>query len=260
MPLSQLYVGPQLIPVEEAGNDAAISDPTIDGLLAYFGFWIKAALDTKLAEMGGPTAAGPVADACPVAHRFPWNHQGSFAQKHDVGGGDMQVPLPGLWMWSGESESDPDSSTILYDAHKRNVTLQWIFPEVQVPNGFRARAGLTAAVERALRAAVSQGYHRDYENGQPIGPLLSIVRIRIERVSHEAATPVPRKTVRGGNSQDATVVRFFPSVTATLSVSERVSEWQPDPITDSLGDINVTIAEQDLDVLERVLIDPEDLA
>lgn len=258
MPSEQIIVGSQRLPIDPNGVNSSLVDPTVDGLLSYFGFWIKATLDSKLAEMGGPTASDPVTDACPVTHRFPWNHQGSFAQRHDVGAGEMAVPLPGLWCWSDSSEYDRESSTILNDAYRRDVTLQWIFPEVQVPSGFRARAGLLSHVERALRAAVSEGRHVGYQSGQNICGLLGLTAIRLGKLETGAMLPVPRKA-KTIASTESTIVRFYPAVTAKLSVVERVGQWLPDVISDTLGDINVTISEQQLDVLERVLIDPEDL-
>lgn len=259
MPTNTRYVGSQLIPVAEGGADSALLDPTLTGLLAFVGHCIKHALDAKLAEMGGPTPAGPITDACPAGHRFPWNHNGTFMREHDVGGGVMGIPLPGLWMWGGSSEPDNESSTIMYPAYRRTIALHYIFPQLSIPLGFNARSGLMPAVERCLRAAFDECCHPTYQNGYSVDLALGLTRVQLLGIQCGEISGVPRGSRARGGSNEGHEQKFYPAVQAVLAVSERVGQLEPDPVADAVGDIEVELQHEELPVLDRILIDPEDV-
>jgi hypothetical protein len=258
MPTANRYVGSALLPVEEGGTDSPLLDPTLTGLLAFTGHCIKAALDAKLAEMGGP-GSSPITDACPVGHRFPWNHSGSFMREHDVGGGVLAVPLPGLWMWGGSSEFDAETSTLVHDAYRRTISLHYIFPQLSIPLGYMARSGLMPAVERTLRAAFSECYHPTYDGGQSVDLSLGLLRVQLLGIQCGEMAPVPRGSRARGAGSEGHEQKFFPAVQATLAVTERVGQWEADPVGDAIGDIAVELDHDTLPTLDRVLIDPEDL-
>jgi len=258
MPTSSRYVGSQLLPLEEAGGDSALLDPTLTGLLAFAGHCIKHNLDAKLVEMVGP-GREPITDACPVGHRFPWDHRGSFMREHDVGGGALAVPLPGLWMWGGSSEYDQECSTLMHDAFKRTISIHYIFPQLSIPLGYRARSGLLSAVERTLRSAFSDLYHPTYNNGQMVDTELGLIRVQMLGVQCGEIAPVPRGSRARGAGTDGHEQKFYPAVQATLMVTERIGQWIEDPIADAVGDIAVELDHDTLPTLDRVLIDPEDL-
>lgn len=249
MPSETLYVGGQLLPLESAGANSPIHDPTIVGLLDYFGFWLRTSLSAKLSEMGGPTDSTAIADACPAAHLFPWNHGGAFMRQHQTGVGVTAAPLPGLWMWSESEEWSKEYSTIMFDAVERTVRLHWIFPQVQIPNGFDARSGLAAAAGRAIIAACSNGRHPSYGYGADAPGTSVLLSLGIQHMGFVRGqagmmAPVPGAGANGqGRSQsEGTTQRFFPAYDATIQVVERVKVWEPDTIADAMHDNSVVIS------------------
>lgn len=268
-------VGGELIPAEVAGANIAHRDPTLVGLLAYFGFWIKHALDTRLAELQGPETSDELTDACPEANRFPWNHNGTFMRPHKLAeDGTMGVPLPGLWAWCvSEVESD-DGASLLYDGTtQREIKLHYVFPEVQIPDGYNARSGLLATVGRALALAVRQGRHVEFSYGdEPVNTAitetLNLLGMRFVRGEPQMLATRPTGSTAGGQGRAANegaAQRFFPAYELTLSVFERVGLRNPVVPDDVMGDSTLTIASGDdvvdtVDVLERVLLGPEETA
>src|SRR5687768_12807793 len=112
MPTEQTYFGPHLLPLETAGQDSPIHDLTVVGIADFAGFLIKDALDAKLAEMRGPKDSAAITDACPVANRFYWAHNGTFMRVHPQTGSSI-APLPGLWVSRVSSQASAETETLL---------------------------------------------------------------------------------------------------------------------------------------------------
>lgn len=277
MPSSSLYVGPQLLPAETAGANSALRDPTIDGLLEFFAHWIRETCSDKIVEMQGPVSSAAVEDACPVTHLFPWNHNGTFMRKHACSDDPAtpREPLPGLWIWEESVERSRTHDTLWYKAHERTLRLNWIFPMVQIPGGYAARSGLTAAVGRAILAACDHQRHPTFElNGSApgakvisaIGP--NILGFYFERGAHGSMAPSPGSSVanNGGRAaSEGAVQRFYPAFDATIKVVERVGEFESEYPDDVNQDGSLVISVGDnvadtVDVLERILIAPDDTA
>lgn len=274
MPTTSAYVGPLLLPIESAGANSPILDPTIAGLLAYFRHWIRESLNAKLAEIQGPDDSTTVEDACPLGNTFPWNHNSSFMRKHVCADDPStpRVPLPGMWMWSEGEESTKEGATLWYEARVRNMKLHWIFPEVQIPNGFMARSGLAGAVGAAIHKACETWRHPTFTPagaaaGASILTTLNLLGIEFQRGAEGRMSQAPSNLVggnKGTSGGEGAVQRFFPTYEASIRVWERVGLWESDPVADALGDSALAINHGDSvadtdEVLQRILIAPDDL-
>ena len=123
----------------------------------------------------------------------------------------------------------------------------------------RGRSGLMPMVERVLRCAFSDLYHPTYDNGQMVDTALGLVRVQLLGVQSGEMAPVPRGSRARGAGAEGHEQKFYPAVQATLAVTERIGQWVEDPVGDAIGDIAVELDHDTLPVLDRVLIDPEDL-
>jgi hypothetical protein len=264
LPTSSVTIGSQTLPLEAGGVDSPISDPRAVGFLSYFGFWIKQALDTKLAEMGGPTASGAYTDACPVPYRFAWNHCGNFMRPHPADG-TMQVPLPGLWIWCERTVPSQRYSTLLYRAYEHTYRLNYIFPPLAIPDGYNARSGLTATIGNALMVACDKGRHPLYGYGADADGTPLVVSLDLMAFDYVGGvpgmfepTPTTGKNGKGRGGAVGAEIQFYPAYDMTFTVVDRVGDWVSDPVADAMPDVLVSIEESELEILERVLVAPED--
>jgi hypothetical protein len=265
MPTDNTSVGPLSIPVDAGNANEAFQDRTILGLLDYLGHWLRAGLNDKLGQMQGPETSAIVSDVCPVENLFPFNHEGTFVRRNETNA----PPLPGMWAWEDSQESSADGATILYDVVRREVRVQYIFPQVMVPKGVNARSGLIPAVSRIMAKAVERGRRSDYgfdgdADGTPIRESCSWLGFAYRGGRAEAAAMLPS----GGQSQAATRAagaekRFFPSFVGTFWIWERIGLQEPAE-ADASGPSDFTIAIKDesddesLDLMERIVPQPED--
>lgn len=268
MPTETALVGAQLMPVPTGGTNSAISDPTIDGLLAFLGFLISDALTPKLAEMGGPISSTPIADACPAANRFPWDHGGSFPLPI---AGQTLASLPGLWCW--EIKSNVVEQTLYYDVAQRDIALQYIFPILTRPNGIRARHGIWSVVEKCFQRAVSFGNHPNFAYGNdpngvpyPLGTML-YTSLGLTEWTMVSGTPgfleqVPAASkARGSSAADGAKQSAYPAYQVVYRVSE-IIQWPQATQADLTGDSTLTIAlgddpTQPLDIMQRIITGPD---
>lgn len=266
MPTASQYVGGQLLPIPTAGTDSHLLDPTASALLAYFGHWIKVSLDPKLSEMRGPVSSSAITDACPTGHRFPWDHGGSFMRKHMVSG-VATVPLPGLWVWHVDDVPGDknDGASLFHDTTVRLYHLNWIFPEVEIPDGYLARSGLASAVGRIIVAACDKQRHPTFGYGgdalgTPIASSLGALGVRFLRGKAHKMSSRPSAASVSGIGAEGVATKFFPMYEAHIGVVERVSDWESSS-DDANSDWLLTIehgdsVEDTVPVLERVLEAP----
>lgn len=258
MPTSSVLVGNQSLPLESEGVDNVIVDATQQGILDYLAHWIRVSVSPRLASMRGPVSALEVADACPVGHAFAWNHENTFMRPHPVSGA-MSVALPGLWGWATSCEPSERYTTLVYQAHDHTFRVDWIFHELQIPDGYAPRSGLLSAVENAIRAACQMGYHPTYQPTPDDPPGRSIINAHALMGLRFVSGQAVRLQVVPRGDGDGHTKRFYPCYQATLSYSDRVDLWTPDPTGDAYGDSMLTLSPEGLDCLVRVLPAPINL-
>lgn len=264
--------GGRLFPVEGSGTNSAHRDPVIDGLLDYFGHWLKFGLDAKLAEQQGPTTSAAVEDACPVENRFPWDHNGTFMRPHNTGEAAPVVALPGLWIWEESTERTKDGATLWGDdVLLRNLRLHWVFPQVQIPGGFAARSGLLTDAMRLVAKACFEKSHPTFTpSGATIGAgiinALGILGLELVSATPGRLSVLPSGGTAGNLGRpgnEGVVQRFYPALNVALRTWERVGEWLADAPADKMQDGSILIRAGDntadtADLLERVVIAPDD--
>lgn len=268
MPTNTTGVGPLVLPIPTTGANSTLDDTTLVGLLDYLGFWIRLALNAKLAEQGGPTTAGAITNACPAEHLFPWDHQGTFVRALPGGGA---VPLPGMWAWDESSEPTTEYATLLYEVVKRTITVQYIFPELSAPKGVVGRNGVLAAVMRAFAKAAEWGRHPTYGfDGDAVNtPIQTSCGWRSWRF--KSARQVPVAMLPGTNSVSQSSQRaagaekrFFPSLLASFEVWERIELQDASEADDMVpGGLEIQVLDKDisddaLTLMERTLPTSDD--
>jgi len=162
MPNPASTVADLALPVPAGLADAAFPDPTTTGLLDYFGFWIKWALDAKLATM----TKRPVADACPTGNRYAFNPASVIAAHN----------LPALFLWQ-EGRSEFVEWTTTRDARQRNFTLLYVYDRIVSIDEVRTYSGLITSVDAALARSVSRMGHPSYQNGLGIAQVLDLIKL-----------------------------------------------------------------------------------
>lgn len=245
-------VGALRVPMEPGANLSPLVDPVVDGLLDFLGFALRDALNAKLAQLS-PTSA----DACPTAARYPYDPRGYWTRN----------PKPALYLWWGGRSSVGSYSTV-YDTRERELQLFYVWEETVGPSGSNARAGLMAAADAALMRASSLRMHPAYGyRGAPLGTPLAVALADLGLLgwTYQGGTvgimsPVPGD-VRNSPSEGA-VVRYFPALQATLTVSEKITGYEDTAaglsapssvVLGTYGDPPEPDAEP-LDVLEAVLL------
>jgi hypothetical protein len=275
LPTDTSYVGPHLLPIPTAGNNSPIVDPIAAGLLDFFGYITKAAADSKLAEMGGPSSSAAITDALPAANRFGWNHNGSFMRPHPSSSTTV-APLPGAWCWCASTVPNRELSTLVRDALEHEYHIQYIYPQVQIPDGYEARSGLMRAIaDQAARyfgprrtRHPSYGYGADAD-GTPLFRSLNLLLIEFVRATPgQMLAQTPTNSAQGSmgrSGSEGHVQRFFPAVEIVLKVVAPVDNRQPIEPDDILNDTTVDISVGDntasdaVPFVDAVLIAPRDL-
>lgn len=236
MPSPDTLVGGIPIPVPAGATDQPIVDVTVDGLLGYLGFWVKFALDGKLATMTAP----PVPDACPVANRRRQNPSSLVAR--------FNKPALFAW-WNGKSVTKP--WTTLKDVRQRDIQVLYVFDRIVDADALERYAGLIGAVDAAWNRAISRRAHPSYAPpgcrlGTPIAVALNLNDLSYlggqEGFLAEQATSSARQAavqtgpVRLGKGSANGITSGYPSLLGTFRVLEEVGvDTTLD--TDAQGDV-----------------------
>lgn len=204
-------VADQPIEVEAGASLTAINDKVLLGLMDYFAFWIKRALDAKL-RVQTPTSP----DACPVGNRFPWDPSTYFVQNK----------FPALYCWSGPSKSQ--QFTIYKWARIREINLMLVFDEIVGPSGITVRHGLIPAAEAAVMTANYRGNHPEYsydgdDLGTPIWQTLDLLAFKFISSEEGHMSPVPEIDARSNQGSGFTV-RYYPALICKFEVTEELEE------------------------------------
>ncbi len=227
MPTDTSAVGGLTLPIPAGGQDSALTDPVLVGLLDYLAHYLRASLNTKLAEMRGPTSAAAVSDVAPASRLYPWDHDGTWSRV--IGTADTKLPdrlpQPAMWGWSGPETPDTTHSTIANEAVKRTLSIEWIFPELQVPDGTNNRAGLQHAVAATLWKAEERNRHETWAANAQVHETLGIMGWRIlDCVPGRLQTRPQQIQQRQSQGGTGDVKRYHPCVRARIEVVERIGD------------------------------------
>ncbi len=222
MPTSASSVAALDLPLAPGALNSAVLDTSVDGLLAYFAFWLQYDLNTKLANLMGTSA-----DACPAANRFPWNPMEpskTFVRGRQDGN---TSPFPALYLWLDKAKAKP--YTTIYDLRDRKGGILWVFDELTLPGGLVDRYGLRAAVEATIWRAASLARHPGF--GLPGGPLgqpidvalkLSAMGFWVDNAQQGFMSPIT-ENVQGS---DQPVVHAYPTMLCELNCQEQIEVEQ----------------------------------
>jgi len=243
------------VPAAAAAGDK-LEDPFIEALLDFAAFYIKDALDTRLAQI---LPAGSITDACPVANRFSWDPL-------EPRGVDKKMPLPALFIWwNGDSRRVP--YTQLYNYRVRMLDILYVYEERPTRASLKERRGWSNVVDAALHKMSQREAHQNYTPpggapGMPVyqalGPLTESQwwynggrpgRFGID----EGPLAERRAAKRSG--------RDWPAVKGTFEVWEKVSgrtlEDPADVLHDGLFAIRGANEGEPVDIMQRVLPAPD---
>lgn len=243
--------GAQTLPLEAGGSDPAIVDPLCVGLADYLAFWIR----HDIGEAGVEQRPTEVVDVLPVANVFGHDPRQTWAR-------DVSL-LPSLYVWWPEGkQSRIVRRTGAYTIRERELHIQYVLAEIQIPKGSRGYSGLTQAVDAVMVRALADGYHPVYAYagdalGTPIAfSLAAPGYLKIEYVGGRSvfAMSRPGNDGRPGGARETLVQRAYPMFIGVVKVWERIDRQVPE--NETLTSLNVDISvdpESTLPVLHRVV-------
>lgn len=219
-------IGGNTVPAPASIANPNCDDVTLLGLLDYFGFWIKYALDARLS-----TQLGAGGDACPLANRFPYD-PGKYFVRND---------LPALYIWHVESKYTP--KTVIFDERTRTLGLMYIYEELVAPDALGPRHGVVPAVDATFFRAVQRGNHPSYGYGNSPAGTPIILSLNLSKLLYKGGKagflmPVPAAAPRSPN--DGPILRGYPALQGQIEVSEIVNVDQMED-SDLAGDFPIHI-------------------
>lgn len=229
------YVGATPIPYPVGDTGSPIVDHAVAVFLSYFGHWLRAGLNDKLADLGGTKLGSETpTSACPIANQFAYSHETIWPQN----------PRPALYLW-WDGNSQTVSKTLAYDLRQRVLNFTWIYTQIRTPKS-AARNGLSAAVDAIFRRAVFRGSHptwsysdseRTYATGMSVGRVAGIHEWQLGQTQTGMFAPVPE--VPGG--REGPEQNFYPALLGTLTIWERIGADSFDRQTDANAESTIRI-------------------
>ena len=241
-------VATQTLPVPLGAADTEIADPTVSGLLDFAGFMIRWALNDRLAQLHGPTSGAAILDACPAANCYPFNPETTH----------VRLPRPSLFMW-WDGDSQVSQWTTIYSRRIRKIKALYMFAETVIPNGAKARAGITGIVDGVFAKIANEYWHPSYGyNGAPAGTPI-VQSLDLMRLDYNGGTAgmvfeVPgNTTVADQGKTGGQVQRGYPALTGVFTVWERVDVSTSVDPDDVAGDLLTTISTNEQGDMDDVL-------
>lgn len=226
-------VGPLTLPIPAGAANSPIADPLIDGLLEYLAFWIKWALDAKLANLQGPDTVA-VSDACPEANRFGFNPAGWWVRVM------TETRQPALFVW--HQRSSRTKQTMVYDMRERQIGVMYAFPEFLGPRAYPTRSGLIQAVDAVIRKAFERGAHPGYQNDMQFVDTIAdpgTLEVILDNAEEGFEFVGPQIGAGAGGQPDGGFEQYgFPTLRGTIIARERIlgdSLEDPDDILNGIS-------------------------
>ena len=162
MPSEASAVGALQLPVASATAGTALPDPVLDGLIDFAAWYIKNALDTRLATV---KPAGLITDACPTTNRYAFNPT-------DPEGVEIRLFLPAMFMWWTGKSKLVDFTT-MHSFRVRTVGLLYVYEELPNITSKVERVAWGNVVDAALWKMSYRTRHASYtpSGGAPGMPL-----------------------------------------------------------------------------------------
>lgn len=256
MPSESGYVGGLQLPVPAGTLKQYFGDPAVDALLDFAAYYIKWALDAKLAQLTGTSS-----DAVPVANRFSFDPL-------EARGHVKKLPHPALFVyWDGKSTAE--QQTIFYKVRQRTVSFMYVFDELPHFDEMQRRAGLFNAVDAAMHQMTVRQVHQSYGYGtSPDGMWLNSSIATQNFLSWEwlGSTPGRFGIDEGPRAERRAAKRSgrdWPALKGAWKVEERVGLRTLEDPTDLLTDTPMTIYGSDgesaetTEIMERILPAPD---
>lgn len=247
MPLDNGLVGATQLPVPAGAIGDALADPLVDALLDFSAYYIKWALDAKLANITGTSS-----DAVPTANRFTFDPL-------EARGHQIKLPHPALFVyWDGRSVYE--QQTVLYWVRKREIHFLYVFDELPFLEEMRLRAGLFNAVDAAMHRMSVHQVHLDYGYGtDPSGTWINSSVEARDYISWEWRGSTPgRFGIDEGPRAERRMAkrsgRDWPALKGSWEAMERTTLRTMQEPDDLAGDIVATIMGSDGETLETVEI------
>jgi len=234
VPLPDGYVGGTQLPVPAGAAGDKFTDPLVEALLDFSAYYIKWAVDAKLAKLTGTPS-----DSVPAANRFTFNPL-------EPRGHAKTLPRPALFVW-WEGDSQWTQQTMLYAVRSRDVNFMYVFDELPGFDEMDRRSGLMSAVDAAMfQMSVRQVVNAYSYGTAPAGAWINTVLADPTMIEWDwkGAHPGRFGIDEGPHAERRAAKRSgrdWPALMGGWRVDERVALRTLSDPTDVMPDITVTI-------------------
>ncbi len=243
MPTPASTVGALSLPAPVGATDAQLEDPAIAGLLDYFAFWVKWALDAKLATMTTPPVkTSAVYDACPVANRYSSDPSQLISSTFNT---------PALFVWCQTNKREP--RTLVRDMRIRELRMIYVFPNLIGATQIEQWSGLMSTVDATLARACARKSHPGYSYGGSVLNESIMVMFSLLGITYEGSQEGFLRELVGASVRDAAergspghndsggIQRGYPSLHARITIAEDILDDTLRDPEDMLNDSLVTL-------------------
>lgn len=236
---------------------ARFADPLLDAVLDFAAWYIKNALDARLAQV---TPAGIITDACPTANRFTFDPT-------DPQGVHVAMPLPSLFVyWDGPSKVT--QWTTVWTYRVRNLGVLYCYEELPTQASKIERTGWANAVDAAWHKMGHRQAHSSYTpSGGTAGMTMSQALAPLGVVDWKyLGGEMGRFGIEEGphaaRRAKKTSGRDWPSIKGTFEVWERIESVVMEDPADVLADGTFTFnvgceSDETVEIMQRVLDAPD---
>ena len=257
MPSEASAVGGLTLPIPAGIAGARLTDPLLDTVLDFAAWYIKNALDARLAML---LPAGSITDACPTDNRFRFDPT-------DPQGVKVAMPIPSLFVyWEGPSRVVP--FTTMHTYRVRELKVMYCYEELPSQASKIERIGWSNAVDAAWHKMSERQAHASYTpSGGTAGmtPSQALAALGVADWKYLGAEPGRFGIDEGPHAArraKKTSGRDWPSVRGTFEVWERIEPVTMEDPADVLGDGAMTFnvgceSDEAVELMERVLDAPD---
>lgn len=264
MPSVASAVGPLPLPAAVGAPDAPIGDPTEEAILDYCAFWIKWALDAKIATMTVPGLVTP-GDMVPVANRYTQAPNALL----------MARKLPALFVWWDGKSTKQRVSTVK-TCREREFSFMYVFERLRNVDQLNTYSGLMPTVGAALSRAFDRLAHPAYAlagsgfaPGTDIRIMFGLRGVEylgdqegfLKELPQQSQRTVATAANPSTSSAQGGIQQGYPSLQARVRVWEVIEQDSLSDLADATKDMKISINVGDpanpLPYMQRVLQQPD---